>query len=500
MMKGNMQWRHATARRNYSCWITSNEYYLQQPWLSYHIRIRQQAHRYYSESMIYPQIHIRNLLPHRFPQKRTSIKVPVISFSSSTLSSSSDSGNNTNVNNDTTKSNQQTPSVSTTSKSLSSNQNNDSPRLTLHLQRMQQKELRRQYRRQQQNRSNNNNKNNYYSSSNPTKITTTSQVQVHPSGREQEIVENNSISSSSSSFVSKDDHQQREGPKFATPEEVKIIIHELYQNLARIVQELNTEASERNGSEVDDTTRLNGLREPLWDIATQQQHPSHVQDDDEDYITMINHRRNIFQRTVTLQQMLYDYTDHQKIIRPGTIHRHEFVALVGMILQIYSNLPANVTIPTTDSEPDTTIPAAAAATVTKPITLYTQTLELIDWIRRPPYRFELSHKQCHAVIIVAAKCQQWTMAAQIYMGHIDPEMAGYIPVPINTISARSFTMDGLFCIAYAATLNKTLPVENVFDGVTKLMMVSPSDTESCTFYFRWLDYIRTIKNASLPNL
>jgi hypothetical protein len=353
---------------------------------------------------------------------------------------------------------------------------------------VQQNELRRQYRRQQQNRSNNYNKNNSNGGRNPAKIGNASQVQVHPSQMDQEMTESNStshtnISSSggNGTITSKDDQLQQKS-KFATPEEVKIIINDLYRKLARILQELNAEALESNGSNIEDIAQMNTQREPLWDIATQQQYPSHTQDDDEEYLAMLDHQSNLFQQTVSLQQMLYDQVDHQKIIRPATIHKYEFVALVGLILQIYSHLPASVSLHTSDSNQSTNIPAVKAATATKEVTLLSQTMELIDWIRRPPYRLELSHNQCHAVIIVAAKCQQWTTAAQIYTEHIDPDMAGFIPVPINTFSARSFTMDGLFCIAHAAILNKTLPVENVFDGVTKLTMVSPLDAESCTFH------------------
>ena len=424
----------------------------------------------------------RNLMHHRHSPKRKHLEVLMASFASS---SSSSSDSSSNLSNDATTSYTHTSSPFTSSNSLSSIQNNDSPRLTLHMQRMQQQELRRQYVRK--NRTNGNNKNSY---NNPAVITKTPQPQVQPSRIDQELAENsttisisNSITGINSSTV-KDEQQAQQPPKFATPEEVKIIINDLYRQLAQIFLEVNTEASESNGSKIDDTAQLNIQYEPLWDVATQQQHPPFVPDNDVNYVTMLNHQRDLFLQTIKLQQTLYDYVNHQKIIRPGTLHRHEFVALVGLILQIYSHLPASVAISTADTNLDTSmtaISAAAAGTATKPITLFTQSLELIDWIRGPPYRLELSHKQCHAVIMVAAKCQQWTTAAQIYMEHIDPEMAGYIPVPINTISARSFTTDGLFCIAYSAILNQTLPVENVFDGVTKLMIVSPSDTENCTF-------------------
>ena len=187
------------------------------------------------------------------------------------------------------------------------------------------------------------------------------------------------------------------------PEEVERIIHDLYQRVTHILQEIHTtedslhdssnskisssssgSSSSSSGSgSMDDITQWNKQqREPLWIVAMQQQRPpqNHIDHDDDHEKMMLEHHRDLFQRTIVLQQTLREYVDDLKIIRAGTLHRYAFVALVGMILQIYSLLPATVEITNTES-----IPTITTAAAKNPITLFTQTLELrqttVPWLQ-----------------------------------------------------------------------------------------------------------------------
>lgn len=293
-------------------------------------------------------------------------------------------------------------------------------RLSLHLQRMQQKELRRQYLRKQQ------------------------RPQQQYSRR---VPQQQNLSASIAASVSTQvRNQETNNP---TPVEVKLIMDQMHHDLTILLRQINTSRMYTNNLP---QAPLPG-NIPFWDLENH-----YVNEDGAE----LQEHQHVFVRTVELQNKLKDFVE-RKLIRPSTIHRHEFVALVGDILQIYSCLSCNVATETEECEH----------------ALLASTLELVEWIRSPPYGLELSHKQCHAVITVAAKCNEWTTAAQIYIDHIDPDVAGFIPVPVTTASARAFTVAGLYCVARAALKTATLPVENVFDGVTKLTMVSPSDTEQC---------------------
>jgi type II secretory pathway pseudopilin PulG len=338
----------------------------------------------------------------------------------------------------------------------------------LHMQRAQQNEIRRQYLRQQRRRQQHyqqqqqqqQNNNNNQPSSQPLGPSQGPTVRV-PVGREASTTTTSAPTGSSPPLTTQSTPVTTSSPqKYLTPAEVMTLINRLHYDLTLLVRQLGS-----NDVPIFTVT-------PLWDLPNPTDKNSSDEEEEENETTamMINeYHQSIFHRTAEIQKQLKSYVE-LKWIRPGTIHRHEFVSLVGHLLHIYSCLDGNVTTLTTTTSTPPPPPNHA---------LLQQTLELIDWIRRPPYGLELSHKQCHAVITVAAKCDQWTTAARIYSEHIDPDVAGYIPVPVATVSARSFTIAGLYCIARAAIDTATLPVENVFDGVTKLTMVSPSDTESC---------------------
>jgi hypothetical protein len=305
-------------------------------------------------------------------------------------------------------------------------------RLSLHLQRMQQKELRRQYLRKQQQRDNR-------------RVPQHQPPSARVQNRNDEFMSQRSAVEHGSAQVP---HHQGNNP---TAAQVKDIMDQLHHDLTILLRQINDANMDTN--DVLQATLPGNI--PFWALESNHLH--------ENESILVEHQK-VFLRTIELQNQLKEFVE-RKWIRPGTIHRHEFVALVGDLLQIYSCLSSNVNTDTKESNS----------------ALLSCTLELIDWIRSPPYGLELSHKQCHAVITVAAKCSQWTTAAQIYTDHIDPDIAGFIPVPVTTASAREFTVAGLYCVARAALKTATLPVENVFDGVTKLTMVSPSDTENCKY-------------------
>lgn len=177
---------------------------------------------------------------------------------------------------------------------------------------------------------------------------------------------------------------------------------------------------------------------PVWQLFEQQE-PDEEQ-------------KEIFSTTVDIVVILKRQLE-QGVILPGTKHRHEFVVLTERILRIYSY---------------------CGGSGSQNQRLFHECERLLHLLQH--YGLELTHKHCDAVVQVAARNGRWTKAAALYFNHIDPDASGYLPV---TATAGMSTVTGLYCIARAARDAGTPPVENVLEGVLKLSLVSPVDSENC---------------------
>jgi hypothetical protein len=136
-------------------------------------------------------------------------------------------------------------------------------------------------------------------------------------------------------------------------------------------------------------------------------------------------------------------------LRPSGKHRLELTVLFERILKIYSeSLPTNN---------DSVFEAS------------TEVLKMMN-----EFNLELQHKHCDYAILTAGREERWKEAADLFWSHIDPEDSGYIPFDVDVSNPV-----GLYAIARFAQGQGTAVVENVFDGVLRMSMVSPTDQKKC---------------------
>jgi hypothetical protein len=136
-------------------------------------------------------------------------------------------------------------------------------------------------------------------------------------------------------------------------------------------------------------------------------------------------------------------------LRPSGKHRLELTVLFERILKIYS-------------ESLSTDDVSVSEECTEVLTM------MNEWT------LELQHKHCEYAILAAGREERWKEAADIFWSHIDPEDSGYIPYDVDVSNPV-----GLYAIARFAQDQGTAVVENVFDGVLRMSIVSPTDQKKC---------------------
>jgi hypothetical protein len=150
--------------------------------------------------------------------------------------------------------------------------------------------------------------------------------------------------------------------------------------------------------------------------------------------------------------------EFEKQVRDGHIHpngkqRHQVARLMEKIFHLYSQV-AN------EEETEPSVLAECQRLIR---------LMQMEW------QMELTDQHCESAVLVAAREQKWREAAEIYRSHIDPGDSGYIPCDVLAIKPV-----GLYAIARDSQEKGAPVVDNVFDGVLQLSMVSSSDQENCT--------------------
>ena len=97
---------------------------------------------------------------------------------------------------------------------------------------------------------------------------------------------------------------------------------------------------------------------------------------------------------------------------------------------------------------------------------------LLDAMRS--WNIDLQAEHCEYAILVAALADRWSDGSQLYWNFIDPDRAGYKPCSISVANPV-----GLYVMARAAKEKGNPVVEQVFDAVLRMSMVSPSDQDKC---------------------
>jgi hypothetical protein len=161
-------------------------------------------------------------------------------------------------------------------------------------------------------------------------------------------------------------------------------------------------------------------------------------------------RQERFQRT---RQVIGQIREHVKdgTIRPSSKHRLEVTVLFERILKIYSE-----------------------SLSTDDVSVFEECNVVLDMMNE--WKLELQHKHCEYAILAAGREERWKEAADLFWSHIDPEDSGYIPFDVDASNPV-----GLYAIARFAQVQGTAVVENVFDGVLRMSMVSPTDQKKCKF-------------------
>jgi hypothetical protein len=161
-------------------------------------------------------------------------------------------------------------------------------------------------------------------------------------------------------------------------------------------------------------------------------------------------RRTIFVRT---REIVTEFEQNVRDghLRPSGKHRHEVSRLLEKIFQLYS---------------ESVSPTPDQSVLDECIRLMDRMLK--DW------KIELQHKHCEYGVLIAARENRWKEASDIFWTHIDPGDSGYNPCDVSVSNPI-----GLYAIARSAQEKGVPVVENVFDGVLRMSMVSPLDQDKC---------------------
>jgi hypothetical protein len=195
-------------------------------------------------------------------------------------------------------------------------------------------------------------------------------------------------------------------------------------------------------------------------------------------------RRTILQDIDTVVEHVQKLID-KDTIRPDGRHRLEFSILAERILKLYRYCCSPTYLASIENNDSSSADIGSGSVLGRAMH--------VEKLLTKTYRLELSHRQCSALVRIAAYEGKWDAAADIYLNHIDPDQAGYTPVVLTTSTNRrggtetggshdddmDFTVSGLYCVARAALESHAAPVEHVFRAVSNLSSVSPSDTEKC---------------------
>jgi hypothetical protein len=159
-------------------------------------------------------------------------------------------------------------------------------------------------------------------------------------------------------------------------------------------------------------------------------------------------RKERFQET---RRVLGQIREHVKdgTLRPTDKHRNELTVLFERILKIYSK-----------------------SLSTDDVSVFEECTVVLKMMNE--WKLELQHNHCEYAILAAGREERWKDAADLFWSHIDPEDSGYIPFDVDVSNPV-----GLYAIARAAQDQGTAVVENVFDGVLRMSMVSPTDQKKC---------------------
>jgi hypothetical protein len=159
-------------------------------------------------------------------------------------------------------------------------------------------------------------------------------------------------------------------------------------------------------------------------------------------------RQERFHRT---RQVIGQIREHVKdgTLRPSGKHRLELTVLFERILKNYSD-----------------------SLSTDDVSVFEECTVVLNMMNE--WKLELQHKHCEYAILAAGREERWKDAADLFWSHIDPEDSGYIPFDVDVSNPV-----GLYAIARFAQVQGTAVVENVFDGVLRMSMVSPTDQKKC---------------------
>jgi hypothetical protein len=166
-------------------------------------------------------------------------------------------------------------------------------------------------------------------------------------------------------------------------------------------------------------------------------------------------RNERFQETRKVLRQIRDHV-RDDTLRPSGKHRHELTVLLERVLKLYSE-----------------------SLSTDDVSVFEECNVVLEMMNE--WKLELQHKHCEYAILAAGREERWKDAANIFWSHIDPEDCGYIPFDVDVSNPV-----GLYAIARFAQEQGTAVVENVFDGVLRMSMVSPTDQRKCKYGIRHL--------------
>lgn len=159
-------------------------------------------------------------------------------------------------------------------------------------------------------------------------------------------------------------------------------------------------------------------------------------------------RLKLFRDAKELFQSLSNSVE-QGQLRPSGKHGKELSKFLELVLLVYSQTPFRTNDPS----------------------MYEECQHVLVALKEWNLDFRNAHYDY--AILLANREERWAQASHLFLQQIDPD-AGYNPVEISVSNPM-----GLYAIARFAQEEGSPVVEQVYDAVLRMSMVSPNDQEKC---------------------
>jgi len=179
-------------------------------------------------------------------------------------------------------------------------------------------------------------------------------------------------------------------------------------------------------------------------------------------------RREVFCRAKDVVSRIADCTK-DGTLQPSGKHHHEVSVLLERILRLYS--------------------CCSCSDNNRGESVFDECMSVLDLMRKE-WKLDVQHQHCQHALVAAGREQRWKDAARLFVSRINPDDSGQAPFDVLSVSDPV----GLYAVARFAQEQQqqgdhsntgkggnASVVDNVFDAVLRMSMVSPTDQNKCKF-------------------